>query len=413
MKRYTNSKQTFRILCLFLVFCAFGGILTACGKRAIRSEPELFWPQPPEQARIKFLKTISSSDDVEEKGFWDRFKAFLFDESSVARLVKPYAVFAAPNGRIYVADSGWRKVLVFDEAGKQFSMIGVDGPGALAGPLGVAVDNEGRVYVTDTVLRKALVYDAQGKHLFDMGDMNLLERPVGIALNNELKRVYIVDTRKHKAFVFDFSGKFLFEFGERGSGDGAFNFPANLFIDGAGHIYVTDMNFRVQIFDADGKFISKFGSVGTGFGQFSLPKGVGVDSEGHIYVVDARFNNVQIFEPSGRLLLFFGEFGGRKGQFWLPAGLSIDNQDRIYVADQYNHRINVFQYLQASESEAPGSAVTPLVPDEAPAKFQFFGGKTPVTPSEPPAQETETLPAGASNPEAGSSSLEEGESSTQ
>lgn len=373
MKRHMNLKPLLRFLSLFLVLGVLGGGLTACGKKAIRSTPDLVWPPSPEPARIKFIKTISSSEDVEEKSFFDRLKAFLFDESSVARLVKPYAVFAAPNGRIYVADSGWRKILVFDEAGKQFSMIGVDGPGALAGPLGVAVDNEGRVYVTDTVLRKALVYDAHGKHLFDMGDMNLLERPVGIAINNELKRVYIVDTRKHKAFVFDFSGQFLFEFGRRGSGDGEFNFPANLFIDSTGKVYVTDMNFRVQVFDAEGKFLSKFGSVGTGFGQFSLPKGIGVDSQGHIYVVDARFNNVQIFQPSGRLLLFFGEFGGRKGQFWLPAGLSIDRQDRIYVADQYNHRINVFQYLQVSEENPSDSASSPSpAPNTPPAEFQFF-----------------------------------------
>ncbi len=388
-------KQTVRTLSLFLVLAVLASTLVGCGKKAIRSEAELVWPHPPEKARIQFVKTISSSEDVEEKGFFERMKDILFDESSVARLVKPYAVFAAPNGRLYVADSGWRKVLVFDEAGKRFSMIGVDGPGALAGPLGVTVDTAGRVYVTDTVLRKVLVYDASGKHLFNMGDMNLLERPVGIALNNDLKRVYVVDTRKHKAFVFDFEGNFLFEFGQRGSGDGQFNFPANLFIDGAGKVYVTDMNFRVQIFDAEGQFISKFGNVGTGFGQFSLPKGIGVDSQGHIYVVDARFNNVQIFKASGQLLLFFGEFGGRKGQFWLPAGLSIDKQDRIYVADQYNHRINVFQYLKTSQQDAPltsGSAVSPAIPEEPPATFEFFGGESPEPPSEAAAPAPEVEP---------------------
>src|SRR5581483_4574254 len=176
-----------------------------------------------------------------------------------------------------------------------------------------------------------------------------MERPVGIAVNNELKRVYIADTRKHKIFAFDFEGNFLFEFGKRGVGDGEFNFPANLFVDSSGKIYVTDMNFRVQIFDPAGKFVSKFGSVGTGFGQFSLPKGIGVDSQGHIYVVDSRFNNVQIFDQDGKLLLFFGEFGSSPGQLWLPAGLTIDPQDRIYVADQYNHRIDIYQYIGPKE----------------------------------------------------------------
>lgn len=340
-----------RIPILFLLVFILGG----CGGRVSRSEPDLFWPPAPETPRIQFIKTISSSEDVEEKRWTDHVKDFLFGASASAHLVKPYAVFATPSGRVYVADSGWRKVLVFDEQRKRFSMLGVDGPGALAGPLGVTVDNAGRVYVTDTVHQKGFVYDAEGQFLFSFGDQNQLERPVGIALNNALKRVYVVDARKHQVFVYDFEGKFLFVFGERGTEDGRFNFPANLFIDAQGKIYITDMNFRVQIFDPDGKFQSKFGGVGTGFGQFSLPKGIGVDSHGHIYVVDARFNNVQIFDQTGRLLLFFGEFGGKNGQFWLPAGLSVDAQNRIYIADQYNHRINVFQYLDPGKGSVGAS----------------------------------------------------------
>ena len=349
-----------RISILFVVVL----FLSGCSARTFRPEPHLVWPPAPETPRIRFVKTISSSEDVEEKKWTDHVKAFLFGASSSANLVKPYAVFATSSGRVYVADSGWRKVLVFDEGQKRFSMIGVDGPGALSGPLGVTADEAGRVYVTDTVHRKAFVYDAEGQFLFSFGDSNQMQHPVGVAVNNALKRVYVVDARKHQVFVYDFEGKFLFDFGGRGTEDGKFNFPANLFIDAQGKIYITDMNFRVQIFDADGKFQSKFGGVGTGFGQFSMPKGVGVDSRGHIYVVDARFNNVQIFDPAGRLLLFFGEFGGRKGQFWLPAGLSVDKQDRIYVADQYNHRINVFQYLEPEEVSA--------VSDDATGSFRFF-----------------------------------------
>lgn len=341
-------------------------VLAGCGGRATRTEPHIVWPPAPEIPRIQFVKTISSSEDVEEKKWTDHVKAFLFGAASSAHLVKPYAVFATPSGRVYVADSGWRKVLVFDERRKQFSMLGVDGPGALAGPLGVTADDAGRVYVTDTVHQKSFVYDSEGQYLFSFGDKNQLERPVGIAVNNALKRVYVVDARKHQVFVYDFEGKFLFVFGERGTEDGSFNFPANLFIDAQGKIYITDMNFRVQIFDQDGKFQSKFGGVGTGFGQFSLPKGIGVDSRGHIYVVDARFNNVQIFDPSGRLLLFFGEFGGKKGQFWLPAGMSVDHQNRIYIADQYNHRINVFQYLDPVTERASGPSKS------GSDSFQFF-----------------------------------------
>ena len=195
--------------------------------------------------------------------------------------------------------------------------------------------------------KRAVVYDRAGKFLFAVGEHGRLEQPVGIALNEDLKRIYIADTRRHGISVFDMQdGKFLFEFGGRGTEDGKFNFPINLATDKNGKVYVMDMfNFRVQIFDADGKFQFKFGGVGTGLGQFSKPKGIAVDSEGHIYVADAAFNNVQIFDQEGRLLLFFGEFGSGDGQFWLPAGMDIDAHDRIYVVDQYNKRINIYQYM--------------------------------------------------------------------
>ncbi|MFQ5579176.1 MAG: 6-bladed beta-propeller [Nitrospiria bacterium] len=360
-----------------LILSLFVFILGGCGAKIRQAEPDLLWPPPPDTPRIKFIKTITSSTDVEKKSFSEGLKSALFGGESGASLVKPYAVFATPDERVYVADSGWRKVLVFDPKQARFFIIGVDGPGALAGPLGVTADENGRVYVTDSILRKCFVYDAEGKYLFEMGDLNRLERPVGVAVNNTLKRVYIADTRKHQIFVFNMEGKFLFEFGKRGNKDGEFNFPANLFIDAEGKIYVTDMNFRVQIFDPEGRYLSQFGSVGTGFGQFSLPKGIAVDSQGNIYVVDSRFNNVQIFNPDGKLLLFFGEFGGEKGQFWLPAGLTIDQEDRIYVADQYNHRIDVFQYIGpkentvkpvASEKTSQGTEGNFSLTDEKPEK---------------------------------------------
>jgi DNA-binding beta-propeller fold protein YncE len=262
---------------------AFGLLLLflgGCGGKGRRSDPGLTWPPPPETPRIKFLGTLTSSEDVEEKGWATRMKETLFGSSSAATLVKPYAVFATRNDRLYVADSGWRKVLVFDTQRGRFFMIGVDGPGALSGPLGVTADRDGRVYVTDTVLRKCLVYDSEGKYLFDIGDLNQLERPVGIAVNNDLKRVYIADTRKHKIFVFDFEGNFLSEFGKRGIADGEFNFPANLFVDRSGKVYV-------------------FGEFGSKEGQLWLPAGLTIDSQDRIYVADQYNHRIDVFQYIG------------------------------------------------------------------------------------------------------------------
>jgi hypothetical protein len=316
---------------------------------------EIVWPGPPETPRIRFVKSVSSQADVEKSSFGKWLKTVFTGKEPKPELVKPYAVHADKEGRLLVADSAWGKILVFDFKNNNFFIIGVDGPGVLAKPLGVTTDSAQRVYATDVSQKRGVVYDRSGKFLFAFGEQGKLEQPVGIALNETLKRIYVSDTRRHAISVFDMQdGKFLFEFGERGTADGKFNYPINLAVDKNGKVYVMDMfNFRVQIFNADGKFEFKFGSVGDGLGQFSKPKGIALDSEGHIYVADAAFNNIQIFDQQGRLLLFFGEFGSRAGQFWLPAGMDIDANDLIYVADQYNHRVNIYQYLGERSGTQP------------------------------------------------------------
>jgi DNA-binding beta-propeller fold protein YncE len=331
----------------FYQFGLLAGILFlgACASEPVKKS-EIIWPLPPDPPRIKFVKTIDSVKEVEQKSFGRKIVEALAGADPVVHLQKPFAIHVDGKNRVFIADSGWRKILVLDYEKKDFMFLGVDGPGILANATGVATDRAGNIYVTDGQQKRVVVYGPDGKYLLAMGGEKVFERPAGIAVNDKLRRVYVVDTRKHNVSIFDFEGKLLSEFGGRGVNDGEFNFPTNLAIDGEGKIYVTDtLNFRIQIFDSDGRFLSKFGSIGTGLGQFSKPKGIGVDSEGHIYVVDAAFNNVQIFNQEGQLLLFFGDMGTHDGQMYLPAGLWVDKDDKIYVADQYNRRIDVFQYL--------------------------------------------------------------------
>lgn len=337
-----------------LVVCMLA--VGACA--APQKQAERVWPLPPEPPRIRFVRTISSMSDVIGRGPFQSIKEFLVGKDADARLGKPYAVHVDKEGRLYVADSAWRSILVLDEKKKKFSLLGLEGPGVLSKPLGVTTDAAGRVFVTDTVQNRAVVYDQDGNFLFAIGEKGRFDQPVGIVVSDALNRAYIVDTRKHKVMVFDSrDGRFLFEFGGRGVEDGQFNWPTNIFLDKDGKLYVMDtFNFRVQIFDADGRFQLKFGGVGRGLGQFSKPKGIAVDSEGHIYVVDAAFNNVQIFDSQGQLLLFFGQMGGQPGNLWLPAGMYIDQNDYIYVADQYNKRIDVYQFLSEKSTGKTAAA---------------------------------------------------------
>src|SRR5262249_8598108 len=60
---------------------------------------------------------------------------------------------------------------------------------------------------------------------------------------------------------FDSTGTFLLQWGSLGSGDGQFDFPIGIAVDGSGNVFVADTgNFRIQKFDNTGTFLTKWGS---------------------------------------------------------------------------------------------------------------------------------------------------------
>ena len=94
--------------------CRFGlavVLLIAAGCATPPKPPDIIWPLPPEEPRIKYVKSISSSSDVERKSFWTSLTEFITGSASVARIAKPYAVHMDREGRLFVTDSGWPTVL--------------------------------------------------------------------------------------------------------------------------------------------------------------------------------------------------------------------------------------------------------------------------------------------------------------
>jgi len=329
-----------------------------------QSDKELVWPLPPEQPRIRYLGSIRSRADIgatDKISFADTLLGAK-DQSQIKAMKKPYGVHVDKDGRMFVTDTGWGKLLMFDAANKKFDVWGMKGQGTLAKPIGVTSDSTGRIYVTDVAQQRVLVYDRNGEFVTAMGAAGELHTPTGIGLDERRQRIYVVDTRKHNIAVYDFEGRRVSTIGERGSDPGYFNFPTNLAVAGDGRIYVSDsMNFRVQILAPDGRPLKTFGSNGDRPGQFARAKGIAVDSDGHIYVVDAAFNNYQIFDQEGQLMLYVGSIGQDAGQFWLPAGAYMAPDNVLYVVDQYNFRIQMFQYLPLTDAPPPGesAAATP------------------------------------------------------
>jgi DNA-binding beta-propeller fold protein YncE len=159
-------------------------------------------------------------------------------------------------------------------------------------------------------------------------------------------------------------GTFVTAWGSAGTGNGQFNGPFYVAVDGSGHVFVTDFsNNRVQKFDNSGKFITKWGTMGDGTGQFNRPKGVAVDGSGNVFVADTFNFRIEKFTHTAAFLLTFGwgvtdgmsafeictagcqagiEGSVGDGQFFGAEGVAIDGSGNVFVADGDGARIQKF-----------------------------------------------------------------------
>ncbi|MBI4488521.1 MAG: hypothetical protein HY694_05510, partial [Deltaproteobacteria bacterium] len=212
----------------FLVFFVFV-LLAGCAPQAVEKPVDLVWPNPPEVARIKYVRSLSRVDEFGNSG--TSWLDYLFGEDASGTMAKPYGVATDKEGRVYVTDSGQGVVWVFDEKNKKVSFLGREGQGTLQQPIGIAVDKRGVVFVSDVMLNRVYGLDREGKLVVAIGKKDELANPSGLAIDMASDRLYVTDPRNHKIRVYNSTdGKFLFEFGARGEGEGNLNFPTNLFI---------------------------------------------------------------------------------------------------------------------------------------------------------------------------------------
>jgi DNA-binding beta-propeller fold protein YncE len=115
----------------------------------------------------------------------------------------------APDGRVYVVDSGNFRIQVFDRDGKFLKAFGSVGryPGNFARPREIAIDREGRVYVSDAAFGNLQIFDGDGQLLMHIGERSERDQPArymlpsGVAVDRD-GRVYVADEFFRRVDVF-------------------------------------------------------------------------------------------------------------------------------------------------------------------------------------------------------------------
>jgi DNA-binding beta-propeller fold protein YncE len=220
---------------------------------------------------------------------------------------EPWGVAVNAEGEIYVADTWNHRIVHLDPQGQFVNEWGGEafegGPapgneGKFWGPRGIAVGPDGRVYVTDTGNKRVQVFNADGSFAGQFGQGGVLDgnfdEPVGIALDAE-GNIYVADTWNARVQVFSPTQAFVRSWLVTGwYGQGLDNKPY-LAVGPDGTVYVTDPErSRVIGYDAQGKPTGCWGDLAA-FGQAD---GVAVDAEGNVVVSDPVNGRVAKFSTA-------------------------------------------------------------------------------------------------------------------
>jgi DNA-binding beta-propeller fold protein YncE len=318
--------------------------------------PTPLWPAAPDVPRYVYVGQLTGAanftSDEDARSGAARVFAWIVglgvEEAEPVVLRRPQSGVSDERGRTYVTDVGRQAVFVFDETQGKLSVWDMaNGGQRFVAPIGVVIGARDEVLVADAELGAVFRLDRDGNPLGSFG-ADVLERPTGLARDDQAGHVYVADTRGNDVKIFDDDGLLVDYVGRRGAGSGELNAPTYIAFR-AGRLYVTDtLNSRIQVFDRDGQVLATFGERGLYVGNLARPKGVAVDDEGNVYVVESYFDHLLVFDAKGRFLLPVGGTGHAPGQFYLPAGVWTDSRNRVYVADMFNGRVSIFQFLGGS-----------------------------------------------------------------
>lgn len=225
-------------------------------------------------------------------GAWDTAGQTL--PQPVTGLLVPQDLAFAPDGSLYVSDSGNNLVVVTDASGEVLGTVG--GDSSLSEPGGLAFGPDGSLYVASTGTDNVLVFDRQGEFASQIdADLNA---PWGLAFGPE-GRLYVADTGADRVAVLDPSGTLVEEL----DGGGQLVAPMGLCFDGRGLLWVASSgNDTVVALDADGDVVTVL-EAGI---EMQTPVGLCFGPDGLLYVNSSGNDRVVAFDAEGAIVRVMG-----------------------------------------------------------------------------------------------------------
>ncbi len=215
-----------------------------------------------------------------------------------------WGIAVGPDGSVYLADTWNNRVVKCNADGEFITQWNANDPSGSSfyGPRAIAVSADGStVYVCDTGYKRIMIYDNTGNFIRSFGvsgmGMGELDEPVGIALLDD-EHLAVADTWNQRVQVFDLSA---------GAANVSQVFEVNAWYtnsldnkpyiasDGTS-IYLTDPEGSlVHQYDMSGQLIRTWNGNGGDIDNYSMPTGIAIGPDGAVWVVDTENCRVNRF----------------------------------------------------------------------------------------------------------------------
>jgi len=217
---------------------------------------------------------------------------------------KPVGLYAHRDGRLFVADTHYHRVLVYDLDGRELARFGEEGTGdgQFVLTTDVAVDDHGFIYVSeyggnDRITRWSPDYRfVQTLVTGEIAGLPM-RRPAAIEIDRE-QTLWVADACNHRILRFDLGGKLLGAWGTMGRAADALRYPYDIACTSAGTLLICEFgNNRIHWYETSGRSLSVWGVLGRRLGELWAPWGAAEGPNGIIYIVDSLNDRVQMVKP--------------------------------------------------------------------------------------------------------------------
>ena len=293
----------------------------------------VFWPKKAEQ-----LKTFVPPQTVIHRSYGKTVSIDFVRSYGEGKLKKPVAVFL-DGKNLYVSDAATNSVKILSRSNEfraEILRTGKYKASILNYPYGITGYDAGKFIIAESGGKRLLLFDKKGNFTRDVTPGHFIEKPGYILTVND--KIYVADLAMHDIKILDKKFKIIGGIAKPINGIPLLKFPQGLAIDHEGNIWVADGgNERIVCFDQEGRFLRSFNGSENNHPRFAMVKGIAIVDK-LLCVSDPVANTVRIFDLTDDLKEL-ASLTADANQFLYPMSLFVDGNKHLFICDRGHGRI--------------------------------------------------------------------------